>query len=247
MKEGTASRTARGVAARRLEYDRVAAPYGDPAADEALTSDVADGLTPEHNRMHEYIRARTAFFDRIVVNSIDRGDRAGRDRRGRLRRPGFPLRQAGRPLVRGRPPGHPGGQARPDRPARHRDAAGQLHPRRLHRRPGRRAAAGGGPRSRAPGVVPVRRRRRLPGTAATTSASSPSSARSRRSAASLAISVSVGGAASPARAAFQRRVAAMGEPARTVLTYDQAAEPAWRPPAGRSGTRATGSGPRDCC
>ena len=46
MKEGTASHTARSVAARRLEYDRVAAPYGDPAADEALTGDVADGLVP---------------------------------------------------------------------------------------------------------------------------------------------------------------------------------------------------------
>lgn len=73
MKEQTASHTARSVAARRLQYDRVAAPYGDPAADEALTHDVAEGLSPTHNRMHEYIRARTAFFDRIVVNSIDRG------------------------------------------------------------------------------------------------------------------------------------------------------------------------------
>ena len=73
MKEGTASHTARSVAARRLEYDRVAAPYGDPAADEALTGDVADGLVPPRNRMHEYIRARTAFFDRVVVSSIDRG------------------------------------------------------------------------------------------------------------------------------------------------------------------------------
>jgi hypothetical protein len=53
VKEGTASRTARSVAARRLEYDRVAAPYGDPAADEALTGDVADGLIPPRNRMHE--------------------------------------------------------------------------------------------------------------------------------------------------------------------------------------------------
>jgi methyltransferase (TIGR00027 family) len=73
VKEGTASHTARSVAARRLEYDRAAAPYGDPAADEALTSDVADGLTPVRGRMHEYVRARTAFFDRVVVASIDRG------------------------------------------------------------------------------------------------------------------------------------------------------------------------------
>ncbi|MGH3209706.1 MAG: class I SAM-dependent methyltransferase, partial [Trebonia sp.] len=73
MKEGTASHTARSVAARRLEYDRVAAPYGDPAADEALAGDVADGLVPTRNRMHEYIRARTAFFDQVVVSAIDRG------------------------------------------------------------------------------------------------------------------------------------------------------------------------------
>lgn len=63
MKDGTASRTARGVAAHRLEFDRVAAGHGDPAADEALSRDVADGLTPRRDRMHERLRARTAFFD----------------------------------------------------------------------------------------------------------------------------------------------------------------------------------------
>ena len=73
MREGTASRTARSVAARRLEYERVASPYGDPAADDALTRDVADGLTPSRNRMHEYLRARTAFFDRVVVDAIGQG------------------------------------------------------------------------------------------------------------------------------------------------------------------------------
>ena len=73
MREGTASHTARNVAARRLEFARIEAAYGDPAADDALTSDVADGLIPEHNRMHEYLRARTAFFDRVVVTALDRG------------------------------------------------------------------------------------------------------------------------------------------------------------------------------
>jgi methyltransferase (TIGR00027 family) len=73
VRDGTASHTARSVAARRLEYDRVAAGYGDPAADEALSRDVADGLIPERSRMHEYLRARTAFFDRAVVNAVDRG------------------------------------------------------------------------------------------------------------------------------------------------------------------------------
>src|SRR3984957_1507999 len=63
MKDGTASHTARRVAAHRLEYERVAAGYGDPAADRALTADVAGGQEPTPGRMHEYLRARTAFFD----------------------------------------------------------------------------------------------------------------------------------------------------------------------------------------
>jgi methyltransferase (TIGR00027 family) len=73
MKEGSASHTARVVAAHRLTYDRVAAGYGDPAADEALSRDVADGLTPGSTRIREYLRVRTAFFDRMVVNAVDRG------------------------------------------------------------------------------------------------------------------------------------------------------------------------------
>jgi methyltransferase (TIGR00027 family) len=73
MRENTASHTARRVAAHRLDYARVEAPYGDPAADIALACDVAGGLRPDANRMHEYLRARTAFFDRVVVGSIDRG------------------------------------------------------------------------------------------------------------------------------------------------------------------------------
>src|SRR5579872_3717156 len=72
MRDDAPSQTARGVAAHRLDYERLAAPYGDPAADEALTRDVADGLVrlPGSPR-HEYLRARTAFFDRVVVNSLD--------------------------------------------------------------------------------------------------------------------------------------------------------------------------------
>jgi methyltransferase (TIGR00027 family) len=75
MKDGTASDTARSVAAHRLEYGRVAADYGNPAADQSLTVDVADGREPVHGRMHEYLRARTAFFDRAVVSALDRGVR----------------------------------------------------------------------------------------------------------------------------------------------------------------------------
>lgn len=74
MKEGTASRTARGVAAHRLNYDRVPAPYGNPAADEALARDVANGIDrPPGTPMHEYLRIRTRFFDQVVVTALGRG------------------------------------------------------------------------------------------------------------------------------------------------------------------------------
>ena len=62
MKDGTASDTARSVAAHRLEYERAAADYGDPAADRSITVDVADGRELNRGRMHEYLRARTAFL-----------------------------------------------------------------------------------------------------------------------------------------------------------------------------------------
>jgi O-methyltransferase involved in polyketide biosynthesis len=73
MKEGTASHTARVVAACRLEFDRVPAGYGDPAADEALSRDVADGLVPSRERLYEYLRVRTALFDQVVVDALNRG------------------------------------------------------------------------------------------------------------------------------------------------------------------------------
>lgn len=74
MREGVPSRTARGVAAARLGFERVETPYGDPGADEALARDVASGRTGERAAaMERYLRARTAFFDRVVVNAIDRG------------------------------------------------------------------------------------------------------------------------------------------------------------------------------
>jgi len=223
VKEGTASRTARGVAARRLEYDRVAAPYGDPAADEALTSDVADGLTPEHNRMHEYIRARTAFFDRIVVNSIDRGvaqvviGGAGYDGRAfRYAKPG----------VRWFEVDHPATQAdKLGRIARLGIATPQVSfiPADFTADPVAEPllAAGLDPARLAlflfEGVAVYLEPRDNERVLAEFHEVTPVGSL-------LAISVSVGGAASPARAAFQRRVAEMGEPARTVLTYDQVAE-----------------------
>ena len=73
VKEGSASSTARSVAARRLGFERVPADYGDPAADLALARDVAAGLVPEQSRMGDYIRARTAFFDHAVVAALNAG------------------------------------------------------------------------------------------------------------------------------------------------------------------------------
>src|SRR5947207_336852 len=75
MEDGGPSATARRVAAHRLGFDRVAAGYGDPAADEALAADVVGGLTAPAGRMHDYLAARTAFFDRAVTGAIDRGVR----------------------------------------------------------------------------------------------------------------------------------------------------------------------------
>ena len=75
MEDGGPSVTARRVAAHRLGFSRVPAAYGAPAADEALAADVAAGLVAPANRMHDYLAARTSFFDRTVVSAIDRGVR----------------------------------------------------------------------------------------------------------------------------------------------------------------------------
>ncbi len=75
MEDGGPSVTARRVAAHRLGFSRVSAAYGVPAADEALAADVAAGLVAPANRIHDYLAARTSFFDRTVVSAIDRGVR----------------------------------------------------------------------------------------------------------------------------------------------------------------------------
>lgn len=221
MKEGTASRTARSVAARRLQYERVAAPYGDPAADDALTSDVAAGLTPSPGPMHEYIRARAAFFDRAVVRALDEGiaqvviGGAGYDGRAfRYARPG----------VRWFEVDHPDTQAdKLARISRLGLAAAQIGfiPADFTAGPveGPLLAAGLDPARPAlflfEGVAVYLERdvteRVLAGFRAVTPPGS-----------TLAISLSVHSATSATRARFQRRVAGLGEPARTVLTFDQA-------------------------
>ncbi len=120
---------------------------------------------PKHNRMHEYLRARTAFFDQAVVDSIDSGVRqvviggAGYDGRA--------LRYA-KPGVRWFEVDHPSTQAdkrRAPRPAGHRHQAYPVHPGRLHHRPDRGTADRGRTGRGPPRPVPARRRRRLPGSA----------------------------------------------------------------------------------
>ena len=73
MKPGQVSVTAQRVAAHRLTFDRVPAPYGDPAADDALARDVAAAAEVEPGPMREYLRARTRFFDDVVTRALSRG------------------------------------------------------------------------------------------------------------------------------------------------------------------------------
>ena len=73
MEAGGPSQTARRVAAHRLDFTRVPADYGDPAADQSLAVDVAAGRQAPASRMHDYLAARTAFFDRTVTGALGRG------------------------------------------------------------------------------------------------------------------------------------------------------------------------------
>ena len=47
MQDGQVSVTAQRVAAQRLTFDRVPAPYGDPAADDTLARDVAAAVSTD--------------------------------------------------------------------------------------------------------------------------------------------------------------------------------------------------------
>ena len=73
MEDGGPSQTAHRVAAHRLDFTRVLADYGDPAADHALAVDVAAGRRAPAGRMHDYLAARTSFFDRTVTGALGRG------------------------------------------------------------------------------------------------------------------------------------------------------------------------------
>src|SRR5690348_11267261 len=74
MHDGRPSETARRVAAYRLGFARLPAPFGDPAADDRLAGDVSAGLDFERDpRMDGYLRLRTSFFDQVVVDALERG------------------------------------------------------------------------------------------------------------------------------------------------------------------------------
>jgi methyltransferase (TIGR00027 family) len=79
MREGRPSLTAQRVALHRRTFDRVPTSFGDAEADDALAADVAQGGeaagTQTGEWMVEYLRGRTTFFDRVVVNALDRGVR----------------------------------------------------------------------------------------------------------------------------------------------------------------------------
>jgi len=243
MMEGTASHTARSVAAHRLEYARIEAPNGDPAADDALARDVAGGLAPKHNRMHEYLRARTAFFDRAVVTALDAGvaqvviGGAGYDGRA--------LRYA-RPGVRWFELDHPATQAdklerlaRLNLDTRHIRFVGADFARDPIAAP--LAAVGLDPRQPAlfllEGVAVYLERHVLERVLATFREVAADGS-------TLAISVSAGGTDSQARARFAERVAAIGEPARSAVTPDEAAELlaaiGWKTTEGRERLRFAG-------
>ena len=66
--------TARRVAAQRLGFERVAADFGDPAAEDRLSEDVAGDLAGgPPGPMSRYLAARTSFFDHVVVASLAGG------------------------------------------------------------------------------------------------------------------------------------------------------------------------------
>jgi methyltransferase (TIGR00027 family) len=74
MRDGSPSRTAVVVAAYRLEFERLPSAVGDAESDQRLARDVVAGFEFEPDeRMAAYLRVRTSFFDRVVVNGIERG------------------------------------------------------------------------------------------------------------------------------------------------------------------------------
>jgi methyltransferase (TIGR00027 family) len=247
VKDGIASYTARNVAARRLGFARVPADYGDPDADLALAGDVADGLVPAQSRMGEYIRSRTAFFDRVVVAALNAGmsqvvvGAAGYDGRS--------LRYA-KPGVRWFEVDHPATQGdKVERLARLGIDAGHVRfvAADFTKDPVASRLLEAGLDARRPALF------LFEGIAVYLEDSVTESVLAQFREATvagslLAISVSVTSGAAD-RSAFRARVAAMGEPARSVMDPEEAramlARAGWQVSGGRAtegGARGTGAG-----
>ena len=224
MRKGEASATAQRVAAQRLGFERVATPYGHPAADDLLARDVAGTPSSAPGPMTKYLQARTAFFDRVVTAALDRGmpqvvvAAAGYDGRAlRYAKPGVAWWEVDHPdtqrdkLTRlgrlGIATGHVGFVAA--------DFASDPIAAEL--------AAAGHDATRpslftVEGVAVYLERPTLERLLAELAAAAAPGSR-------LAISLSVGSGSVGTRlrrAAFRSAVAAMGEPARTTLTVEQA-------------------------
>ncbi|HEY4007504.1 MAG TPA: SAM-dependent methyltransferase [Pseudonocardia sp.] len=72
MRDGEPSGTARHVAAYRVGFDRPPVAFGDPEAEDRLARDVAAGTEIDPTaRIADYLRARTSFFDRVVLSALD--------------------------------------------------------------------------------------------------------------------------------------------------------------------------------
>jgi methyltransferase (TIGR00027 family) len=236
MQDGQVSVTAQRVAAQRLTFDRVPAPYGDPAADDALARDVAAAVSTEPGLLSDYLRARTRFFDQMVTGALARG--CGQVVIGAAGYDGRALRYA-KPGVRWFEVDHPATQ-RDKRERLRRLGIGTGHIRfvaadfAVDPVQDLLAVAGLTPRQPAlfllEGVavyldLPVLRA--LLGGLRQVAADGSSLA--------ISLSVSTGSAQQAARrAAFQATVAALGEPARSVLETDDArdllAAAGWRIP-----------------
>jgi methyltransferase (TIGR00027 family) len=70
---GTTPTAAQLVARHRLNTDRLDAPFGDPRSDELLARDVIGRDTELDPAGASYVAVRTAFFDRVVVDAVERG------------------------------------------------------------------------------------------------------------------------------------------------------------------------------
>lgn len=73
MREDGPSLTARIVAVNRAALDRPSTPTGDPAADDRLCADLAEGFGDLGDDVFGWVTARTRFFDGAVLEALGDG------------------------------------------------------------------------------------------------------------------------------------------------------------------------------